>query len=528
MKRKSLAFFLSLSMLLSLTACNQSQEPNENQSGSDAISSASSEGENSTSKGYASGVGGEWDVPFDNTVTLHTVASEYASAIYPEGDDVTNSEWIRQALERYNIEVVTDWVSDEYDTKINLAIANNDIPDVFHVNDSQLQQLMDAGLLYDLTDVFEECASERVKGYMEADPATFSVGQRDGALYGIPKLHYGFISRPYYIWLRKDWMEEQNFSAPQSMDELENIFLTFMDKYGGYGLAVDKSLDYLNMLAIAWHAYPDMWIESDDGSLVYGSVQPEMKEALATYAEWYQKGILSPDFPSYDFQAMCEAVVSGKVGAQPLQQWWGYNPGVDEVQNQGTDAYFEPYMIPSADGEEVLQGFQYENAGYIVVSKNCENPEAVIKLINFYSYIQVDSIGKESEELITALMDGDRSHIFESFSINPPQEDETNYQLVAEALETGDDSILDGHTGAIGKYESCVDWLNNQTPAALGDYLQMGNGEKTGYAYGLDIIQNEKYILSKLWGAKPQSLLDYGLHIGRLAYRRLYKNYYRN
>ena len=88
-----------------------------------------------------------WE-PYEETITIHTVTTEGDPSAYPEGDDVTDNVWIREYKDRFNIEVVTDWVSNEYDTKLNLSIAEGDLPDVFHVNASQLQQLIEACLLY--------------------------------------------------------------------------------------------------------------------------------------------------------------------------------------------------------------------------------------------------------------------------------------------------------------------------------------------------------------------------------------------
>jgi len=501
MKKKYLAVILVISMLGSLSACGN--EGNQEQESTPQDTQVKESTENYVPEADS------WETPYAETVTLHTVTSEHSSAVYPEGDDITKNEWIRQYLERFNIEVVTDWVSDEYDTKINLAFANNEIPDVFRVTASQLQQLVEADMLYDMTEVWDKYASDTVKGFMESDPDTFETGMFDGKLYGISQMHYGFIDQPDFIWLRKDWMEEQNLKAPETIEDLENICLKFMEAYGGYGMAVDKSLDYLNILAVAWHAYPDMWIETSDGSIGYGSVQPEMKEALATWAKWYENGILAADFPNYDFGAMNEAVVSGKVGVQPFYQWWGYNPGGDMVSSQGPEAYFEPYKIPSADGKQVMQSIFFANSPYIVVSKNCKNPEAVLKLIDFKAYIQNDSFGTSDEELRNLLMLNDIGHVTGAFGINPPMADANAFDLVYEAMKTGDTTKLND-SNSLSKYNNSMEWINNHTPGVLGEFLQQGNGDKAAYAIAREALNNDNFILSKLWGRAPDAQLSYG------------------
>ena len=203
----------------------------------------------------------------------------------------------------FNIEVVTEWVSDEYDAKINLSIAEGKLPDVFRVDALQLQQLIEADLLYDMTLVFDEFASDRVKGYMNADMDSYYSGMSHGKLFGIPQMHWGIIDQPDFIWIRKDWKEALGLADPETMDDVVDIMKAFMTEYGGYGIAAEQTLDHLNLLAIAWGAYPDMWIDVN-GQIEYGSIQPEMKDAVEAWANWYSQGIISPDFVTMDFAKM--------------------------------------------------------------------------------------------------------------------------------------------------------------------------------------------------------------------------------
>ena len=461
--------------------------------------------------GQATNESGEIDYAFgayDETVTIHTVRSEYSSAQFPEGDDMSNNVWTRAYKERFNIEVVTDWVTDEYDTKLNLAISSNKLPDVFHVNATQLKQLIQADMIMDLTEVFDLYASDRVKGYMEADRSSYESGMKDGRLYGIPQMHWGFIEQPDYIWIRNDWKEELGLEDPKTMDDIKNIALKFKETYGGYGLAVDQTLDYLNLLAIGWGAHPDLWIPGEDGKLVYGTVQPEMKDALAAWAEWFKLGIIDPEFPIKDFSAMNAGVVAGKAGMQPYYQWWGYNPGVDVVTNLGKDAIFYPYKIPTVDGKEATQSISFANGSYTVVNKKSKHPEAAMKLLNFYAYMLDEGAGKETPETLSAFLDKDIAHVTGAFKIINPNTDYEQFERVSEALQTGDTSKFTT-SGMWQKYNNSVEFMKNATPAATGDYLQQG-APKNAYGLAKSILDNEQYIKTALWGAPPDELAKFG------------------
>lgn len=491
---------IGCAMVMQLTACGSGNAPDEPTTGN-----------MDTQQGTAGATAdGELDIwaPYPETITITTVTSEYASATYPEGDDITNNVWTRAYKEKFNVDLVTEWVSDEYNTKINLQIAEGNLPDVFHVNSAQLQQLIDADMIWDLTDVFDTYASDLVKGYAAADPESFDAGKRDGRLYGMSQLNWGIIDQPDFVWIRKDWKEEQNLADPETMDDVVNICKTFMKAYGGYGMAVDQSLDYLNVLAVAWGAHPDVWIEDENGEIVYGSIQPEMKDAVAAWAEWYKEGILSTDFTTTDFSKMNEAVVSGNVGVQPFYQWWGYNPGVDLVSNLGTGAIFEPYLIPSANGEDVIHSITFPGDSYTVVSKTCKNPEAAVKLINYYGYMVDESTGVETPETISSFMDNDIKHTVGAFRILNPDSDYKEYENVSHALETGDTSGLIS-SGMWQKYNNSVDWKENGTPGSTGDYMQQGH-DRCAFSQAKIVLDEGKYIKSKLWGLSPEALRDAG------------------
>ena len=351
MKKKRLAAALMAAVMTMLCACSGAATDTSETAAGDASTEAAT---TDTASAETTEDGGEIDIwaPYDETVTLHTVTSEMASAVYPEGDDVTSNVWTREYMSRFNVEVVTDWVSDEYDTKLNLSIAEGDIPDVFHVNESQLQQLVDADLIWDLTDIYETYASDTVKNCINGDPDCLEAGMRNGKLYGIPQMHYGPLEQPDYVWIRKDWREALNLDAPETMDDLVEIMKAFMENYGGYGIAAEQTLDYLNLLAPAWGAHPDAWIKTADGHIEYGSVQPEMKAAVEEWAKWYQEGLLSSDFAMMDYDKMNQDVIAGKVGVQPrmLLLQWGRMPVLNlfRFRVQQERKYFRhlPLQIP--------------------------------------------------------------------------------------------------------------------------------------------------------------------------------------
>lgn len=509
MKKRFLSLFLTGALLLSVTACAGS--------GTDSATSAGQPQESTQQTQPAPEAAEDTQQSAPDTqesgelITL-TIANVGSSQPYPNGESAEDNWWTRQYRERFNVDVKTEWYTNDgesYNTKLNMAIVSKSIPDAFTATSlRQLRELADAGLLLDMTPWFEEYASDLVKSIAAQDPDTFNTGYIDGKMYGVTQMHYGWSSNPYYVWLRNDWMQEQNLQAPKTMDELVSIMKTFQDAYGGWGLAADKTLYTFKSLALAWGAQPDIWITKEDGTMEPGAIQPEMKEALAVFAGWYKDGLIDPNFTTYDMTAMNNGIIDGSIGVEVFQQWWGYNPGADTVKQNGPEAIFYPYELPSAT-QDVLYPMSYTNRGYTVVSRDCEHPEAVIELINFYADVFFNpDVDEDAKFLLTDTVYGDYAHIT-PFRIQDTTVEDQNLEQVTRAIDNNDpDSITLGT--ASQKYIGSMKWIDAQDPTGLGDYLQHGAGEFAAFRLAGNILNEKRYQLNAIWGLTPDAMDTYG------------------
>ena len=124
------------------------------------------------------------------------------------------------------------------------------------------------------------------------------------------------------------------------------------------------------------------WVEKD-GKAAFGLIQPEVKDALTAANRWYQSGILDKEFIAKDSSKVAEDIVAGKVGITFGQHWTAFWPFPD-AKSLNPEADWIPYPIPGLDGNlpEVMVGGSA--GGFYVVSIDCEHPEAVIQLYNYY------------------------------------------------------------------------------------------------------------------------------------------------
>ena len=446
--------------------------------------------------------------PYSETVTVTTMGEENSGTEFQGDDDYGNNPWYRAYKERFNINLVNKWISNDYGTKLNLAIADKDIADVFYVDSARLTTLYEAGLIMNLDEVFDSYASDVLKQYRKDYADTWETGEFDGHLYGMPQMSYGIIDQFQYVWIRQDWMQECGFEEPKTMDDVITIATTFAEKYGGYALPECQTLENLYRLALSWGAHPGIWVKQADGTLGYGTIQPEMKEALAQYAEWYKEGIINPNFTTLNWDKMMQGMINGECGVIPFAQWFGYNPLPDLIKNQGADAIFFPYEIPTQDGSPIKGSVTFNNNGYVVIRKDCPNPEAIMKIVNFYVYTVNDAVGKETNEYLSSLHSFNYPNCVRGTRIINPMNDYNQYLQVKDAFDrwqAGEDVDTSSLGTNVSKFESCVNWVTSQDPNGVGDFLQQGN-DRSAYGIAKKYVDEEQYVQDAKWGPDTPTL----------------------
>ncbi|WP_394184906.1 extracellular solute-binding protein [Metabacillus halosaccharovorans] len=315
-----------------------------------------------------------------------------------DGDDTPEDNVYTRWLEdQYNIVTKHEWeatTGEDYEQKVSLSIASNDIPDAMVVNETQLKQMIKAGQLADLTDVYEKYGAERLKDIYDSNPGLLENVTYDGKLYALPETT--LPSAPL-TWIRQDWLDELGLEAPKTLEDLEKIAQAFIDnEMGGentlgivgtsQGGALNSTFltsgdHFLNFssLFFANNAYPGIWIEDKDGKAIYGSTTPETKKTLEMMRDWYAKGILDKEMALR--KSAQEVLVSGQAGIF-FGPWWSPYNLEDSIKND-PNANWRPYAGP-ADSSGKINSNETTGSTYIVVSKEYEHPEAVVKMLNIH------------------------------------------------------------------------------------------------------------------------------------------------
>jgi len=384
---------LILAFMLVMSACSSG---NKNEGASPSAPSQSASPVASGTASPSAEPAGEAVDPlgkYDPPIQLSTVRSLNSSIKFAEGQSIDNNIWYRGYESDLGIKLSNEWSVPEtqYGQKLNVAITSNTLPDIFQVDLTQLQKLIDADMIEDLTDVYEKYASPLTKQIIEGDGGTgINAASSGGRLMALPSTT-STLDGTQMLWIREDWLKAVNLPAPKTLDDVRTVAEAFVaQKPSGnprtYGLGLGKDLfaGYAGIggLSFGLNAYPKAWVKGADGQLAYGSIQPEMKTALSKLQEMFKAGLIDPEFGVQDANKVNESITSGKIGMFYGQHWNAFWPLPDGFKND-PKADWKPYPIVTADGSPGKSLLGNGAVAFYVVKKGFANPEAVVKLMNY-------------------------------------------------------------------------------------------------------------------------------------------------
>ncbi len=322
----------------------------------------------------------------------------------PENDTYTDNAYTRYIKSVINVQNVDVFEANDsqYDTNVSMVISMGSLPDIMVVSSQdEVEQLVEAGLIEDLTESYNNCISDRIRKMYESygdslkDMVTY-----DGKIMALPETN--ITDGPNLVWLRKDWMDKLGLSEPHTIDDVVNIVKHFISEDPGnngedasgkpntVGLAVDTDVTgecgyssefLLDIIFACFGAYPKQWIMNDDGEIVYGSVTDEAKEALSYISGLYNQGVIDNDFLLRTSTNICELIENGLCGSF-FGPWWAPNNPLANAVSRNPDANWQPYLIATDSDGTTSYHSQNPCYKYVVVRKGYEHPEIAAKMIS--------------------------------------------------------------------------------------------------------------------------------------------------
>jgi len=283
--------------------------------------------------------------------------------------------------------------------------AAGDLGDLLIIDNSQLEELIPAGMIMDLTDKIKntENLSKYVDNHFKPFNAAFESINPDGKIYALPTFTSDTSPTTF--------SEELPYSSP----------LMPWDYYKGIGAPKLNNLtDLLNALKQMQAKYPKtpdgkpivpitLWKDWDNGSMEnvrwlsnwYGYEQPDgtstiqlnakgdvvplvddnsmYKKILQFYYDANQMGLVDPDSPSQDWNKVSEKLTNKQV----LLLWYSWQRGFYNTIERGNKGDGN-VAIPIADTHIIQNSDAYFGNGRVfAVGAKAKNPERIIEFMDW-------------------------------------------------------------------------------------------------------------------------------------------------
>lgn len=430
--------------------------------------------------------------------------------------------------ERFNAEFdIWNLESSKYNDLLNLRFAGGEIPDKMVVkSEMDLKKYADQDLLAEIPlEVLQKNAPTIYSSLIDFEPNAFNYTKIDGKIYGIPLVSTEHrFHRP--IVFRGDWMNKVGVEkAPETLEELEALMYKFAredpdgnGKQDTYGLSATG----LDMVYGAYGYIPHYWAVKD-GQLVYGAVQPEMKEALARLSQWYKDGIIDPEFITGEnkggYFSISHAFNGGKIGFTQIGYYYHWKPLLFDGDS-ASNSFLDLQQADLQAAEALVFGVPVTGPGgksgvpatgtlltgsFVSFGKQLEQePDKLARLLQIY-----DEMNGDYETALTTLFGIKGQH----WEFN-----EAEVPVLLDGLTNNDISKIGGHLQINSfqlpqwnskRTQPRVDWALEKRfdQGVVWDELHSNLPSNSKYLAELNKIKDEAYI-SIIVGDKPVDYFD--------------------
>lgn len=299
------SFKLALALLLALSIMIAGCSSNSNTPAANG---------NSKNNGNQSGNSPDAEEPIEIVISASTWE-------VPEEDNT----YVQQYLEeKFNVKFVNLRATDE---NFKIKVSGGEIPDIFphNISEGDMVNWARQGVIASISvDEIKQYMPDYVADVESIDPNAWDIGLIDGKNFGIPRVWLngstGFI--PTY---NGEWLEAVGLSgAPATLEEFEQMLIKFrnedpdgnneQDTYGMTGRGKDARAQLFNTVYAAYGVNPYQFKAAEDGTITWGGITEEAKEATKLINKWYMEGLIDPEFMTDDNSLIGQKFNSKKVG----------------------------------------------------------------------------------------------------------------------------------------------------------------------------------------------------------------------
>lgn len=350
MKKRILAAMLTLSMVVSMTACGNSEAG----------------GSKDSAKNNGNG-----DEPYTVTMVLNGSTQPDEERIEQKINEILEPEL------NANLDIVVlPWASASQ--QLQLMLSGDEKIDVFYTQATDAVQYMNAGQIIDMSELIDKYGTNIKQIYGE-DIA--KINQIEGFVYGVPnQIERGSIPA---VFMRKDLVEKYNIDTSQIKEpkDLESVFETV--KAGEPDMTMLYSINDGDTPVTRLFRGDNLSDNNYLGVLMDQTNSTKLENFFATdwfkdtttmLYNWYQKGYISQDAGTNteNWRTVCKA-------GNLFSLFFAYHPGTPVEFESSTGYDFE--IVPFYN-EPIINSSSYNGVTFSI-AQNSENPEKTMEVLDY-------------------------------------------------------------------------------------------------------------------------------------------------
>lgn len=392
---KALAAVMAASMILTVAGCGGGGSSST--AGSSTSSKTESSAAESTDGGDASSEVTGSSGPDDTTEPYEFDAYySYQGSVKPWGEDAAS----KYMNEKFNIKVNYSCPEADADSKLNLMISSDDLPDVIILDrNANWLKLINLGKLVDINTLkYEGCSFD--EDILESTQKLLSV---NGGLYGIPNWARKGATGGNMSWMvNHDVYEQLGSPELKTLEDLHQFMLDAKDK--GVKTSDDQSIfpwlprqddNGFNTVSAIYRSYGhpnliDMYWSQADNDVKLAVYDDNYIAALKVANQWYKEGL----FPETTYTDSNDQFVEKLANGRAAITYYDFSQDDTNhfrtlLQEKDGNTYDllgwelkDSPIYPAADGVDYVYGEEGGTVGWNVncITTKAENPQRIFDL----------------------------------------------------------------------------------------------------------------------------------------------------
>lgn len=329
-------------------------------------------------------------MPLSDEMVTITVMGQKTYAQYSELENLDTYAWLR---EYGNIDITGElYMSDVWSEKSSLAIASNELPDVFIKtgwSSAQVSKYGEDGVLVDVSDLIDEYCPNLAALFEKYPHIKAACTAENGAIYAFPAINMLPRDMHSRYWMSQAWLDAVGMEQPKTLEELYNVLIAFRDNdpngngeqdeipvSGTNGGSIDELI--LNAYGLKTRNY-DALFDDVDGQVVFAPTTDAYKAYLKYMHRLFSEGLL--DAETF---IQTEEQLNAKGGQNRVGMYQSAASWLTCTSEYGMDHFqVGPFTSEMNDTPMTITSGGY-SLNVCAITSACKNVEAVLSLLNFF------------------------------------------------------------------------------------------------------------------------------------------------